>query len=122
MQSKRKRDNRKVDKGNEEDSEDDNDWRSLETMPTKQLAKSTSQLRLEEDELQLRGMGEELDLELDDEQAMPTLETCEGEDRSSEKVADVIEEENEMAEEGRETSSDEADDGSLAAPNLPQRK
>ncbi|KAG7327576.1 hypothetical protein KOW79_009182 [Hemibagrus wyckioides] len=72
-QSKRKRDTRKVYMGNEEDSEDDNDWRSLETRPTKKLAESTSQLRLEEDELQSRGMGEELDLELEVEQAMPTF-------------------------------------------------
>ncbi|KAK3545239.1 hypothetical protein QTP70_002189 [Hemibagrus guttatus] len=122
-QSKRKRDTHQVDMGNEEDSEDDNDWRSLTARPTKQLAESTSQLRLEEDELQLRGMGEELDQELDDEQAMPTVETCEEGNRSSEKVADVLEDENETAEGGgQETSSDEADDGSPAVSHLPQRK
>ncbi|KAK3526917.1 hypothetical protein QTP86_004714 [Hemibagrus guttatus] len=97
-QSKRKRDTHQVDMGNEEDSEDDNDWRSLTKMLTKQLAESTSQLRLEEDELLLRGMGEELDQQLDDEQAMPTVETCEEGNRSSEKVAHVLEDETEMAE------------------------
>ncbi|KAG7332501.1 hypothetical protein KOW79_004335 [Hemibagrus wyckioides] len=105
-QSKRKRDTHKVYMGNEEDSEDDNDWRSLETRPTKQLAESMSQLRLEEDELQSRGMGEELDLELEVEQAMPTLEICEGGNRSSEKVADVIEEEKWQKADGRRGTRD----------------
>ncbi|KAK3538630.1 hypothetical protein QTP86_009146 [Hemibagrus guttatus] len=100
MQSKRKRDTHQVDMGNEENSEDDDDWRSLTARPTKQLAESTSQLRLEEDELQLRGMGEELDQELDDEQAMPTVEICEEGNRSSEKVADVLQDEKETAEGG----------------------
>ncbi|KAK3575427.1 hypothetical protein QTP86_026498 [Hemibagrus guttatus] len=122
MEPKRKRDAHQVDRGNEDDSEDDDDWRSLTARPTKQLAESTSQLRLEEDELQLRGMGEELDQGLDDEQAMATVEICEEGNRSSEKVVDVLQDEKETAEGGQETSSNEADNGSPAVSHLPQRK
>lgn len=106
----------------EEDSEDENDWRGLKTLPAKQLAESTGQLRSGGEELQLRGMGEDLDQELDDEQALHTVETHDEGNGNSGKVADVTADENEMAEGGQETSSDEADDGSPAVTHLPQRK
>lgn len=66
-QSEGKRDTRQVDTVTEKDSEDENDWRGLKTLPIKQLAESTSQLKLEEDELQLGGMSRDLNQELNDD-------------------------------------------------------
>ncbi|KAF7703120.1 hypothetical protein HF521_022127 [Silurus meridionalis] len=91
----------------EEDSVDENDWRCLRTLSTKQLAEGTSQLGPEENELQLRGMGGDLGQELDDEQALPIEEECDEGKRNSGKIADVMGDENEMTEAGEETSSDE---------------
>ncbi|KAF7688771.1 hypothetical protein HF521_013578 [Silurus meridionalis] len=106
----------------EEDSGDENDWRCLRTLSTKQLAESTSQLGPEENELQLRGMGGEQDQELDDEQALPIREECDEGKRNSGKVADVMGDENEMADAGEETSSDKVDDDNPATTLLSQRK
>lgn len=98
----------------EEDSGDENDWRCLRTLSTKQLAESTSRLGSEEDELQLRGMDGELDQELDNEQALPIEEECdEGKRNSSCRC---------MTEVGEETSSDEVDEGGPAVTHLSQRK
>ncbi|KAK2840955.1 hypothetical protein Q7C36_012534 [Tachysurus vachellii] len=106
LQPKRKRHTRQVNMVAEEDSGDENDWRCLRSLSTKQLAESTSRLGSEEEELQLTEMEEERD---------------EGK-RNSGIVADVMGDENEMTEAGEETSSDEVDEGGPAVTHLSQRK
>lgn len=62
-----------------------------------------------------------MDQEPECEHVLP-MEMCDEEDRNSEKSADELEDETEVAEGGQETSSDEADDISPAAIQQPQRK
>lgn len=61
--AKGKKDTHHMDAETEEDSEDEDDWRGLTAMPTKQHAERKRRLRIEEDEFRLRATEGEVDQE-----------------------------------------------------------
>lgn len=93
-ETKGKKDTHQEDTVTEDESEDEDDWRGMTTLPIKQHTKNKSQLRPEEDEFQLKAMEEALDQEPDGEHVLPM---CDEEDRKSETFAYEVEDVNEMA-------------------------
>jgi len=119
--AKGKKDTHQVKAEMKEDSEDEDDWRGWTTLPKQQRAERKSRPRVEEDEFSSRAMEADLEQEPECEHVLP-MEMCDEEDRKSEKSADDLEDENEVADGGQETSSGGANDISPASTHLPQRK